>query len=104
MASRACQISVARSELLGKADRNRYRHAIEVASGIGVLSPHHRYALHILRSKTTPLFRRTLCRMLRANGGPHFPNQGLGWDTATGCPSNERHLAFECEVLGKQLL
>jgi hypothetical protein len=34
MASRTCQVGVARSRLLGKADRNRYRNAVAVASGI----------------------------------------------------------------------
>ena len=47
MASRACHISVARSRLLGKANRNRYPHAIEVASGIGVLSPHHQCTAYL---------------------------------------------------------
>jgi hypothetical protein len=66
MASRACHISVARSRLLGKANGNRYPHAIEVASGIGVLSPHHQYALHILRSKAAPLSRGRLSHLLHS--------------------------------------
>jgi hypothetical protein len=101
MASRTRQAGVARSRLLGKADRNRHRYAVAVASGIW--RPERTLRL-IRRSPEKPpnepsspistayltfhsrSFRHTLCRTCGGEWSPHS-----GTVNPTSCAAAYNH-------------